>query len=243
LTAYIRRLDKIYASIDKSPMLPKVVKKMREEYADNPHDLYLMICHKWGVTPEKEYDPNTLVYGRTKFDKHKLKQDQDAAREVERKEREEKEKPSEDDEAVVKDEAVDAEAEVKADEEVEAEKPADTKYKFDFHLDENRKPADTNFSPNSPRRVYQRKQEPVEHLEYVSVHPGDIVETMVLTSSAKNQETGFWIHARVLSIDEDNEMMNMQVLHPIKYGLSSKAMNVPYRYVRAPANITWSNEM
>merc|ERR1712060_523193 len=76
-------------------------------------------------------------------------------------------------------------------------------------------------------------------IEYVNIYPGDICETMVLTQSDKNQETGFWIAARVLSIDLENKRMNLEVLQPKKYGLSKLAQNVPYRYVRAPSEIVW----
>merc|ERR1719447_1152440 len=73
LTAYTRRLDKIYTEIGKSPMLPKVVKKMRDEYANNPHALYLKVCQKYGKTPETEIDAYRLVYGKTQFKKHEYK--------------------------------------------------------------------------------------------------------------------------------------------------------------------------
>ena len=91
----------------------------------------------------------------------------------------------------------------------------------------------------SPRRFYRYDKGPVEQLDYVLVNVGDIVETMILTGKSGKQETGHWIPAQILSIDEERETMDLQVLQPIKYGLASKAVDVPYRYVRCPANITW----
>jgi len=44
-------------------MLPRVVKKMTKEYKDNPHDFYLLICHKYGVTPDAKFDGDLLVHG------------------------------------------------------------------------------------------------------------------------------------------------------------------------------------
>ena len=69
LNMYAKRLDKIYTDIGKSPMLPKVVKKVRDQYANNPHALYLKVCQKYGKTPEKEIDAYRLVYGKTQFKK------------------------------------------------------------------------------------------------------------------------------------------------------------------------------
>jgi len=89
----------------------------------------------------------------------------------------------------------------------------------------------------SPRALYRFHRK--EQLDYVNVHPGDIVETMVLTGSSGSNESGFWIPARILTIKEDAEVMDLQVLQPIKYGLADRAVNVPYRYVRKPANIVW----
>jgi len=91
----------------------------------------------------------------------------------------------------------------------------------------------------SPRALYRFDKKPVQQLDYVNVHPGDIVETMVLTGKSGNQETGFWIPAQILSIDEKKEVMDVKVLQPIKYGLAAKAVGVPYRYVRKPANIVF----
>merc|ERR1711920_1040093 len=88
----------------------------------------------------------------------------------------------------------------------------------------------------SPRALYQYHRK--ERLDYVNVVPGDIVETMVLTGKSGSDESGFWIPARILSINEDAEVMDLQVLQPVKYGLADRAVGVPYRYVRKPANIT-----
>lgn len=46
LAHYAKRLDKIYSKLDMAHMVPQVVQKMRREYADNPHELYLKVCHK-----------------------------------------------------------------------------------------------------------------------------------------------------------------------------------------------------
>jgi len=63
MNEYIRRLDKIYSHIGESPMLPRVVKKMTKEHTENPHDFYLLVCHKYGVTPEAKFDGDLLVHG------------------------------------------------------------------------------------------------------------------------------------------------------------------------------------
>jgi len=94
----------------------------------------------------------------------------------------------------------------------------------------------------SPRGVAQQSPTnlvSMPRIEYVNIYVGDICETMVLTGAGPNQETGFWVPARVLSINTETEQMDLEVLQPLKYGLAKKADNVPYRYVRAPAEIIW----
>merc|ERR1712142_559742 len=58
-------------------MVPQVVQKMRTEYADDPHELYLKVCHKWGVVPEKKYDQYLIVYGKKTHEKFRPKEDKD----------------------------------------------------------------------------------------------------------------------------------------------------------------------
>jgi len=262
LTAYARRLDKIYAEIGKSPMLPKVVKKMRDDYVDKPHELYLLVCKKYGITPEEEYDAYALVYGKTKFGKHKYKNDVNS-RESEKTE--------------TKEQVVEVKKDATPDEvEEEYVRTKDDKYKFEMptrrkfswekrspkseHTEKykrtpksedsyrsERSPRDRGYesrmldSPRvgSPRMHYRFNRKPVERLDYVNVSVGDVVETMVLTGSKTSQETGFWILARILKISEKENTMDLQVLEPKKYGLAAQAMNVPNRYVRSPANIVW----
>jgi len=237
LTAYARRLDKIYSNIGKSVMLPKVIKKMREEYFDDPHELYLQVCKKYEVTPEEKFDAHALVYGRTKFDKHKYEHTKNSDREkteIKEKVVEIKEEVHE----IEKEDSPTPEPESEDEEEPEPEKPA---RRFSFERRSDRAERRGYVSPriNSPRNHYRFKKKFVEDLDYVNVHPGDIVETMVLTASRNDPETGFWIPARILRIEEDKEVMDLQVLQPVKYGLAERAMNVPYRYVRCPANIVW----
>jgi len=242
LTAYTRRLDKIYANLGKSVMLPKVIKKMRDEHSDNPHEFYLQVCGKYGVTPEEEYDAYALVYGRTKFEKHKYEFTKNSDRESEKTETKQKVQEIKEEVHEVKKE--DSPTPEPEEDEPEPEKPA---RRFSFERRSDRAENSPRYkergyvSPriNSPRNHYRFKKKFVEDLDYVNVHPGDIVETMVLTASKNDQETGFWVPGRILSIDEDKEVMDVQVLQPIKYGLAERATNVPYRYVRSPANIIW----
>lgn len=62
---------------------------------------------------------------------------------------------------------------------------------------------------------------------------------MVLTESTSDRETGFWVPARIININENSMNMDLQVLQPLKYDLAEKAMAVPYRYVRAPVTVTF----
>merc|ERR1719233_327486 len=80
INEYIRRLDKIYSDLGKSPMLPRVVLKMRDQYGDDPHTFYKLVCQKYLLKPEKEFDAYSLVYGKAKFLDSELKQDDDGER-------------------------------------------------------------------------------------------------------------------------------------------------------------------
>jgi len=260
---YTRRLDKIYENLGKSPMLPKVVSKMRQEYANNPHKFYLMVCQKYNITPEKKIDAYLLVYGRTQFEKHpeykfhvrasEQKKSKEVVHEVKE---EEPSTPEKEDEE--KDEGQGEEEE----EEEEEDEPEPPKKESKYKLDMSERPArqsspryEQRSSPRyettrlesprigSPRGLYRfDKGQSVEQLDYVYVTPGDVVETMVLTGKMGKQESGFWIPAQILVIDEEKEVMDLRVLQPAKYGLAQKALGVPYRYVRKPANIVWMNE-
>jgi len=254
MTHYTRALDKIYTELNMAKMLPKVVQKMRREYHENPHDFYMLVCTKYGVTPEKRFDADLLVYGRTKHKKWNLEQDADKERVGEMKDRETEIKAEEDNAIKVQDSEVTEKMETTEVEEKKEDKPkpyevvdaepvpereilvqsprrakvVERMYLPQASLDERR------VSPRkSPRRVAMQR------IEYVNIYPGDICETMVLTEADKDQETGFWVPARVLSIDDEKETMNLEVLQPVKYGLSKLAQNVPWRYVRAPSEIIW----
>jgi len=286
-THYARALDKIYTKIEMAQMVPQVVQKMRREYSDNPHELYLLVCKKYGITPEEKWDVDLLVYGRHKPVKHKLKQVRDKERVGETKERETEKKNEEtkESETVEKNEETIAETNVD-----EAKKEEDTVKPVEqidekkeelpkavetvVELQQEAKPVwesvpEREILAQSPRRakvverMYQTKaanqsasqRRPVNEaqyqqraspraaqqnlIEYVNIYPGDICETMVLTQSAKDAETGFWIPARVITIDTKTETMDLEVLQPVKYGLPKMARNVPYRYVRAPSQVTF----
>jgi len=308
LNLYTKRLDKIYAKVGKSALMPKVVKKMRAEYTMNPHDFYKIVCQKYGITPEPKIDTYRLVYGRAEFDKHDYEFDKNK-RETEEKESKQVDVKKEQTPTSEEEEEDEEEEEESDEPEPEPEKK-DSRYKFDMperrsspryertspradtssryrsssgrnersspRIDssnryqtsstQNQRSSPRRTSPRyeqnvprinvresprrrqvleaprvgSPRALYNfQKNKPVEQLDYVNVHPGDIVETMVLTGQSTNQETGFWIPAQILSIDEKKEVMDVKVLQPIKYGLAAKAVGVPYRYVRKPANIVF----
>lgn len=279
LTAYVRRLDKIYAELGKGEMLPKVVKKMRTVYADNPHSFYLLVCRKYRIPAQKEIDAYAMVYGKTMFDKKKQEEDEEAEREAERLAKEiaetkEAELSEEEEEESESGSGSDTKSESKSEAKEEKNKsemwpsterykprmnvdlpdrrPYKTSYKtntdsrYNYKMPEKRRTsprANMEFSVNSPRAHYQYKRHektPVEKLDYVDVHPGDIVETMVLTGKTGNQDTGFWIPARVLRINEKNKTMDVQVLQPQKYGLAARAVKVPLKYVRSPASIKYT---
>jgi len=234
---YIKRLDKIYSDLNMAHMVPKVVQKMRTQYSDNPHALYLKVCHKWGVTPKPKFDQHLLAYGKASKDKFKPK--------VEKKDQEDSSKER------------DTES-----------KTSDLRLKFDFKDDSRQlspeivtqsprraKMVERMYQPRSyqkrvsPRREFNERRSPStsprlsprNKIEYVHTRAGDIVETMVLTNSNQNQETGFWIGARILSINTEKETMDLEVLEPKKYGLSQLAKDVPHRYVRARAKMMWRN--
>merc|ERR1719233_2367034 len=80
INEYIRRLDKIYSDLGKSPMLPRVVLKMRDQYGDDPHTFYKLVCQKYQVKPEAEIDMYSLVYGKTKSSDMEVKQDSEKIR-------------------------------------------------------------------------------------------------------------------------------------------------------------------
>jgi len=205
MNEYVRRLDKVYAYADASPMLPRVVKKMKTEYADNPHDFYLLVCHKWGVTPEEKFDGGLLVHGSSP--------------------RKQKKAVFPDETEKLKEDATEVtEVKIEAD-----EKPVEN----DSKVEEPE--VDVNEEINTDSRLAVKPVQ--EQIEYVTAHVGDIVETMVLTEETDDQETGFWIGARIMSIDMKKEIMNLKVIEPQKYGLPQIAMNVPYRYVRIPSEV------
>jgi len=268
LTAYVRRLDKIYADQNKSAMLPKVVKKMRTMYADNPHSFYLLVCGKYGIKPQKEVDAYAIVYGKTMFDRVKAAEDEEAELEAARlaKEIVESKDPieedmDEDDSGFESDSRSTSKSASKSDlKEKESEMwPSKNKYsrptmkidipnrssnRYNYQMPERRRTSPRmEYGLNSPRAHYQYKRHqkaPVDQLDYVDVHPGDIVETMVLTGKVGDDQTGFWIPARILSIDEKNQTMELQVLNPRKYGLAARAVKVPLKYVRSPASIQYN---
>lgn len=261
LTAYIRRLDKIYADQKKSAMIPKVVKKMRTMYADNPHSFYLLVCRKYGIKPQREVDAYAIVYGKTMFDRVKAAEDEAAEEEAARlaKEIVEAKDPSEEEdeeESGAESDSISSSKSASKSEAKESEMwPSRDKYsrprmKIDIpdnryrneRGDQRRTAPRMEFGLNSPRAHYQYKRHqksPVDHLEYVDVKPGDMVETMVLTGNVGDDQTGFWIPARILSIDEKNQTMELQVHNPRKYGLAAKAVKVPLKYVRSPASIKY----
>jgi len=234
LAHYAKRLDQIYSKLDMAHMVPQVVQKMRREYADNPHELYLKVCHKWGVTPEERYDQYLLVYGKKTHKKFKPQEETD-------KEREDSIERKEDNKIPEKAFAFDVKKDSRArSPEIVTQSPRRAKaiermYQPKYYQ-----------KRTSPRRDYYEERKspspsprlsPRKKIEYVNVYPGDICETMVLTNSTTNQETGFWISARVLAINTDKETLDLEVLEPQKYGLSQLAKDVPNRYVRAPAKM------
>lgn len=316
---YARALDKIYTKIEMAKMVPQVVQKMRIEYYENPHELYVLVCKKYGIEPEEKFDVDLLVYGRHKPKKHKLEQVRDTDRVGERKERETQKKNEEtieekkSEETIVETtdkptEKVDEVTENKEAREEDAVKPVEEIEEKKEELPsatmeteaERKQGADSQWQPvrereivaQSPRRAklvermyqvpaanqnvsqgravasasqgravderkvssrasprassnagYQQTASPraaaQNMIEFVNIYPGDICETMVLTQSDENAETGFWIPARVITIDTDQEKMDLEVLQPVKYGLSKMARNVPFRYVRAPSEVTF----
>jgi len=264
LTAYIRRLDKIYTDLEKSAMLPKVVKKMRATYADNPHSFYLLVCRKYGIKALDELKDNdvyAMVYGKTMFNKVKAVEDEEAeieAAKITREIAEAKVESEEEEESGFESSDSDSKSASKSEsKEKESEMwPSKNRYKprmkinipdssdrYSYKMPERQRSLPRKeFGLNSPRAHYQYKrhqQAPVDHLDYVDVHPGDIVETMVLTGDRGDNHTGFWIPAQILSIDEKNQMMDLQVLQPRKYGLAAKAVKVPLKYVRAQTKVKW----
>jgi len=266
LTHYARALDKIYTKLDMAAKVPQVVQKMRNEYRKNPYDFYLLVCRKYGVTPEEKFDTDLLVYGRTKHHKHKLKQDADKERVYERKEREVQTTVVQTSEKIVtKAEEVIEKSDTNLEVEtskliVQDEEKKDSTVQFKYTEAEvvqaaEAKPPERKIVTQTPRRAQMvntmydgSRASPradttrlvsLPRIEYVEIYVGDICETMVLTDSGPNQETGFWVPARVLAIDTENELTDLEVLQPVKYGLAKNANNVPNRYVRAPSQIIW----
>jgi len=293
LTHYSRELDKIYTKMDMAEKVPQVVQKMRNEYRKNPHDFYLLVCRKYGVTPEEKFDTDLLVYGRKTHHKHKLEQDTNKERVYERKVVETNEKietkvvvTSEKIETKVDEvtEKRDTTVEVETSKLVQDEEKKDQPTRFKYTEAElvqaaEAKPPERRIVTQTPRRaqivdrmympqvaqeenssrIVDQRYSPLtssraspradsqqsatrlveQRIEYVEIYVGDICETMVLTDSGPHQETGFWVPARVLAIDTEKEVMDLEVLQPVKYGLAKLANNVPNRYVRAPAQIIW----
>jgi len=292
LMYYSRELDKIYTKIEMANMVPQVVQKMRREFADNPVELYLLVCNKYGITPQK-YDVDMFVYGRGKHKKHKLEQDADKERVGGRKElgSEKKNEETIEETSDKPKEKVEEVTDNKETKEEDAEKPVAEIEEKNEELPELEQKVEAEPAPQferesdieivaqSPRRAkvvermyqtpaanqsasqekavderkmsprtssqaeYQQRTSPragtQNMIEYVNIYPGDICETMVLTQSDNDAETGFWIPAQVITIDTERERMDLEVLQPVKYGLSKMARNVPYRYVRAPSEITF----
>jgi len=231
INAYIRRLDKIYADLGKSPMLPRVVWKMRDQYGDDPHTFYKLVCQKYLIKPEAEIDAYSLVYGKTKFSDTEVKQDSEKVQLI-----------SSEQQDNIRD---DWNRDVPTNE-VKDDVPTDSlpftvssrKKQVPNQSAEQRAPHNSDFPRHTSEKGFSARpitRSNSSNIEYVRVQPGDLIETMVVTDADK-EETGFWIPARILSIDMVNENMNIEVLHPLKYGLAKTAVNVPYRYVRSPSN-------
>lgn len=293
LNLYTRRLDKIYEKIGKSPMLPKAVKKMRGEYLLNPHEFYLKVCKKYGMTPEKKIDAYRLIYGNVEFGKDGIKRDKSkrdnakswskgAVREV----KEEELPVTEQEWEKWKSEPSKKDHRFKFNSQDRSERrsfPHNARsytarsFKNSYYPENDhsyprlnsighyqtfsrekdrsspqslhryvrslppfsRRQALGTPQEGSPRALYRIDDRPVELLDYVNVEPGNIVETMIMTGDKDDEETGLWLPARILKIDQDKETMDVQVLQPEKYGLATKAVGVPYRYVRRRANVIW----
>jgi len=220
LMAYTRRLDKIYAKLNMPATFLKVVQLLRNKYKDNPHELYLKVCKKWGVEPQDEVDGEFLVYGRSRsLSRSRRNLLKEQVKEVEK-----NTKP----EVVEKKEVKKTvEEENKEDENAQAPPAGPSAVEQDSEAKEAQAEPEVKKDDNEPR------------VEYVSVNIGDIVETMVLIESTSDRESGFWVPAQILSINESAMNMDLQVLQPLKYDLAERAMAVPYRYVRSPATVTF----
>lgn len=213
LMVYIRRLDKIYTDLNMPGTFLKVVQLLRRKYKDNPHELYLKVCKKWGVEPKDEVDSEFLVYGRSRSpscSRRSLLKKQSENKNI--KEHENKE-------------------EKEAAEEQTLEAPVTASSSVDKYLESQDKP---EVKTDHTVQVAINKK-----VEFVRVLPGDIIETMVLIESTSDKETGFWVPAQILSINENANNMDLQILQPLKYNLAEKAVDVPYRYIRAPATVTF----
>lgn len=248
MTHYARELDKIYTKLGKAHMVPQVVQKMRTEYVDDPHELYLKVCHKWGVEPEKRYDQYLLVYGKKTHEKFKSQEDRE--RENAAKDRDWEYKADEE-----KSFKFDLKQNRKPNLKVITQSPRRAK-QVERMYQRPKRPRNNVYQSEAQQRrssqrdynSYNERKSPStsprlsprsRKIEYVHIHAGDLCETMVLTNANKNQETGFWIQARVLAINSDKETLDLQVLEPKKYGLSALAKDVPNRYVRSPAQMSW----
>jgi len=84
---------------------------------------------------------------------------------------------------------------------------------------------------------YQRRVENDHRIEEKDdekssqVKVGGIVETKVVTENGSDK--GFWIKARVVAIHAGREQLDLEVLNPQKWKVTSLAKGVPYKYVRA----------
>merc|ERR1712060_604778 len=66
---YIERITKIYKKKREASRLEKAINTMKTQYANNPHDLYVKICEKYGMEPESEINLETEI----KFNKESPK--------------------------------------------------------------------------------------------------------------------------------------------------------------------------
>merc|ERR1719317_31841 len=218
--AYTRRLDKIYSKLDMPETFLKVVQLLRKKYKDNPHELYVKICQKYGVEPEDGVDGEALVYGRSRsLSRSRRQLLKDQAKEIEKN---------------TKPKVIDNKDEKETAKEVNAQAPKAAPSAVEQYSEAKQAPAEPEVKTDN-----NQQEASDARVDYVSVNVGDIVETMVLIESTIDRETGFWVPARILSINETARNMDLQVLQPLKYNLAEKAMAVPYRYVRAPATVVF----
>lgn len=235
---YARALDKIYTDLGKTRMIPQVVQKMRRDYPKKPYNFYLRVCKKYGITPEKKFMMDMMI--------HAICGLTEPHREIEGKMKELS----------------------KAMKKSEAKLQLDAERWPDWEQDEREVVIQSPRSAQAVERIYSPRSgvndikmspkasprgpvwirtppkgvnlERMVKIEYVNIYPGDICETMVLTWKDEKSETGFWVRARVTAINNKTKCMELEVLQPKKYGLAKRAVNVPYQYIRAPAQIKWA---